>query len=60
MLPALFLSLSWARSWMAGSEVPMIFSAVRTTRCSLSLSSLVADPNQTVMEEQSTDWIMAV
>lgn len=54
---ARFLILDRYRSWMGGRSVPIILSAVR---CSLTLSCLVADPYQMVIEEQSTDWMMAV
>ncbi len=42
-----------------GGVVPMIRSAVRTTLCSLLRSDLVAELNQTVIDMQSTDSMMA-
>ena len=57
---ARFLTLDRYRSWMGGRLAPIILSAALIVRCSLTLSRLVADPNQTVMEVQSTDWMMAV
>src|SRR4029434_3659117 len=50
IFPARFLTLEVYRSWMVGRLAPMIFSADLTVRWSLFLSSLVADPNQTVIE----------
>ncbi len=38
---------------------PIILSAVLTVRCSLLMSVLVAEPNQTVIEEHRTDSMMA-
>ena len=60
MLAARFLTLDWYKSWMEGRSAPMVLSADLMVRCSLALSLLVADPNQTVIEEQRTDWMMAV
>ena len=59
ILVALFLTLDWYRSSMVGRSAAMIFSAARIVRCSLALSRLVADPYQTVIEVQMTDWMMA-
>ncbi len=59
ILPFLFLSLDKYSSWRLGRVVPMIRSAVRTTLCSLLCSDLVAELNQTVMEVQMTDSVMA-
>src|SRR4029434_3283657 len=50
IFPARFLTLEVYRSWMVGRLAPMIFSADLTERWSCFLSSLVADPNQTVIE----------
>src|SRR4029434_3837191 len=49
ILPARFLTLEVKRSWMVGRLAPMIFSAALTVRWSLFLSSLVGDPDQTVI-----------
>ncbi len=46
-------------SWRVGRVVPMIRSAVRTTLCSILRSYLVAELNQTVIEVQRTDSMMA-
>ncbi len=46
-------------TWRARRVVPMIHSAVRTTLCSLLRSDLVAELNQTVIDVQMTDSIMA-
>src|SRR4029434_329707 len=43
------------KSWMVGRLAPLVFSADLTVRWSLFLSSLVADPNQTVIEVHRTD-----
>ena len=59
ILVALFQTLDWYRSSMVGRSAAMIFSAARIVRCSLALSRLVAEPNQTVIEVQMTDWMMA-
>ncbi|XP_078281152.1 transmembrane protein 201-like [Rhinoraja longicauda] len=42
-------------SSMGGRLQPTNFSAVRTMRCSLRMSCLVAEPNQTMMEKMRTD-----
>ncbi len=56
---ALFLTLEVKSSWRLGREAPIILSAVLTVRCSLLMSVLVAEPNQTVIEEHRTDSMMA-
>ena len=60
IFPARFLTLEVYRSWMVGRLAPMIFSADLTVRWSLFLSSLVADPNQTVIEVHRTDSMTEV
>src|SRR4029434_1518948 len=60
IFPVRFLTLEVYRSWMVGRLAPMIFSADLTDCCSLFLSSLVADPNQTVIEVHRTDSMTAV
>ncbi len=59
ILPALLLTLDEYSSWRVGRIVPMIRSAVRITHCSLLRSDLVAELNQTVIEVQRTDSMMA-
>ncbi len=59
ILPALLLTLDKYSSWRVGRVVPMIHSAVRTTLRSLLKSDLVAELNQTVIEVQRTDSMMA-
>ncbi len=59
ILPALLLTLDRYSSWRVGRVVPMIRSAVRTIRRSLLRSDLVAELNQTVIEVQRTDSVMA-
>ncbi len=59
IFPALLLTLDEYISWRVGRVVPMIRSAVRTTLYSLLRSVLVAELNQTVIEEQRTDSMMA-
>ncbi len=59
ILPALLLTLDKYSSWRLGRVVPMIRSAVRTTLYSLLRSDLVAELNQTVIEVQSMDSMMA-
>ncbi len=59
ILPALLLTLDKYRSWRVGRVVPMIRSAVRTTLRSLLRSDLVAELNQTVIDVQRTDSMMA-
>ena len=60
IFPARFLTLEVYRSWMVGRLALMIFSADLTVRWSLFLSSLVADPNQTVIEVHRTDSMTEV
>ncbi len=60
ILPALLLTLDEYSSWRVGRVVPMIRSAVRTTLRSLLRSDLVTELNQTVIEVQRTDSMMAV
>ncbi len=57
ILPARLLTLDKYSSWTVGRVVPMIRSAVRTT--SLLRSDLVAELNQTVIDVQRTDSMMA-
>ncbi len=59
ILPALLLTLDKYSSWRMGRVVPMIRSAVWTTPCSLLRSDLVAKLNQTVIDVQRTDSMMA-
>ncbi len=59
ILPALLLTLYKYSSWRVGRVVPMIRSAVRTTLRSLLWSDLVAELNQTVIDMQRTDSMMA-
>ncbi len=59
ILPALLLTLDKYSSWRVGTVVPMIRSAVRTTLRSLLRSDLVTELNQTVIDMQSTDSMMA-
>ncbi len=59
ILPVLLLTLDEYSSWRAGRVVPMIRSAVRTTLLSLLRSDLVAELNQTVIDMQRTDSMMA-
>ncbi len=59
ILPAFLLTLDKYSSWRLGSVVPMIHSAVRTTLRSLLKSDLVAEMNQTVIDVQRTDSMMA-
>ncbi len=56
---ALLLTLDKYSSWRVGRVVPMIRSAVRTTHCSLLRTDLVAELNQTVIDVQRTDSMMA-
>ncbi len=53
-----FFSL-WISTVRVGSVVPMIHSALRTTLRSLLLSDLVAELNQSVIDVQRTDSMMA-
>ncbi len=59
ILPALLLTLDKYSSWRVGRVVPMIRSAVRTTLRSLLRSDLVAELNQTDVDVQRTDSMMA-
>ncbi len=59
ILPALLLTLDEYSSWRMGKVVPVIHSAVRTTLRSLLRSDLVAELNQTVIEVQRMDSMMA-
>ncbi len=59
ILPAFFLTLDKYSSWRLGRVVPMIRSAVRTTLRSLQRSDLVTELNQTVIDEQRMDSMMA-
>ncbi len=59
ILPALFLTLDEYSSWRVGRGVPMIRSAVRTTLHSLLRTDLAAELNQTVIDVQRTDSMMA-
>ncbi len=59
ILSALLLTLDVYSSWRVGRVVPMIRSAGRTTLRSLLRSDLVAELNQTVIDVQSTDSVMA-
>ncbi len=59
ILPALLLTLDKYSSWRVERVVPMIRSAVETTIRSLLSSDLVAELNQTVIDMQRTDSMMA-
>ncbi len=59
ILSALLLTLDEYSSWRVGGIVPMIRSAVWTTLRSLLRSDLVAELNQTVIDVQRTDSMMA-
>ncbi len=59
ILPALLLTLHKYSSWRVTRVAPLICSAVRTTLCSLLWSDLVAELNQTVIDVQMTDLMMA-
>ncbi len=59
ILPALLLTLDKYSSCRVGRVVPMIRSAVWTTLRSLLRSDLVAELNQTVIDVQRTDSMMA-
>ncbi len=59
IFPALLLTLDEYSSWRVGRVVAMIRSAVRTTLRSLLRSDLVAELNQTVIDVQRTDSMMA-
>ncbi len=59
IFPALLFTLDEYSSWRVGRVVPMIRSAVRTTLRSFRCSDLVAELNQTVIDEQRTHSMMA-
>ncbi len=59
IFPALLFTLDEYSSWRVGRVVPMIRSAVRTTLRSFRWSDLVAELNQTVIDVQRTDSMMA-
>ncbi len=59
ILQALLLTLDKYSSWRVGRVVPMIRSAVRNALRSLLRSDLVAELNQTVIDVQRTDSMMA-
>ncbi len=59
ILTALLLTLDKYSSWRVWRVVEMIRSAVQTTLCSLPRSDLVAEQNQTVIDVQRTDSMMA-
>ncbi len=59
ILLAPLLTLDKYNSWRVGRVVPLIRSAVRTTLRSLLRSDLVAELNQTVIDVQRTDSMMA-
>ncbi len=59
ILSDLLLNLDKYSSWRVGRVVPMFHSAVRTTLRSLLRSDLVAELNQTVIDVQRTDSMMA-
>ncbi len=59
ILPALLLTLDKHSSWRVRRVVLRIRSAVRTTLRSLLRSDLVAELNQTVIDVQRTDSMMA-
>ncbi len=54
-----WLTLDKYSSWRLGRVVPMIRSAVRTTLRSLLWLDLVAELNQTVIDVQRTDSVIA-
>ncbi len=55
---ALFLTLEVLSSWRLGRGAPIILSAVLTVRCILLMSVLVAESNQTVIDEHRTVSMM--
>ncbi len=59
ILPAPLFNPDKYSSWRVGRVVTMIRSAVRTTLRSLLRSDLVAELNQTVIDVQRTDSMMA-
>ncbi len=60
MFPAHFLTLEMHESRVEDRLAPVIFCAVLTVNRGLFLSCLVADPNQTAMNEQGTDWMIGI
>ncbi len=60
ILQALLFTLDKYSSWRVGRVVPVMRSAVRTILRSLLRSDLVAELNQTVIEVQRMDSVMAV
>ncbi len=59
ILPAFLLTLDEYSSWRVGRVLAMIRSEVRTTPHSLLRSDLVAELNQTVIDVQRMDSMMA-
>ncbi len=59
ILPALLFTLDKYSSWRVRRVGPMIRSAVRTTLRSLLRSDLVDELNQTFIEVQRTDSMLA-
>ncbi len=59
ILPALLLTLHKYSSWRVTRVAPLICSAVRTSLRSLPWSDLVAELNQTVIDVQMMDLMMA-
>ncbi len=59
ILPSLLLTLDEYSSWRVGRVVPMIRLAVRTTLHCVLRSDLVELLNQTVIDMQRTDSMMA-
>ncbi len=55
---ALFLTLEVYISWRLDRGAPIILPAVLTVRCSLLMSVLVAEPNQTVIDGHRADSMM--
>ncbi len=54
ILPAIFLTLEVYKYWRLGKSALIIVSAVLTVRCSLLISDLVDEPNQTVIDKHRT------
>ncbi len=57
---ALFLTLEVLSSWRLGRWAPIILSAITTVCCSLLMSVLVAEPNQTGIDEHRADSSITV
>lgn len=55
--PDCFQNQQMYNSWR---ERPMIFSAVLILSCCMCITCLVANPNQTLMDMQRRDWMIAV